>query len=235
MAKLGSVTVDEIRAIDDFAVNELGLTLEMMMENAGAAVAWQSLSILKEIRDKKVLVLAGGGHNGADAIVAARRLATWGANCLVLLNKPRDELKRLTAQQLILAEKYGIRFFEPGALFPESDLIIDGLIGYDLEGELDAVTSDLIEAANRYKAPVLSVDLPSGLDGNTGKGRFPTIRADQTLTLAYPKEGLLKDFATQLVGQLFLGDIGLPNSIWKQYGVPEPDFSHGIVIPVLED
>ncbi|MCA9388528.1 NAD(P)H-hydrate epimerase [Candidatus Berkelbacteria bacterium] len=234
MSNLGSVTVDQMQQIDDYAVSELGLSLEMMMENAGTAIAIQSRRLLQSSKGKKILILAGSGHNGGDAIAAARRLHTWGAHCLVLLSKARDELKRATKAQLLLAEKYGVRFFEPGALFPEADLIIDGLIGYNLIGELDQVTADLIDGANRYPAPKLAIDLPSGLDGNTGKGRFPTIRADQTLTLAYPKEGLLKEFASQLVGRLFLADLGLPNAVWKQYGVTEPDFSQDIIIPLTD-
>jgi len=100
------------------------------------------------------------------------------------------------------------------ALLP-ADLIIDTLLGYSLEGAPRGGPAQLISEANEHDAPVLSLDLPSGVEATAGTVHTPTIRADATLTLALPKEGLRAPEAVPYVGELYLGDIGVPPVLYS--------------------
>lgn len=99
------------------------------------------------------------------------------------------------------------------------DLVIDALIGYGLGGAPRGAAAALIRAANEQAAPVLSLDLPSGLDATTGEAYEPTIRASATLTLALPKTGLLAPGAAEWTGELYLADIGIPAEVYREPGL----------------
>ena len=120
-----------------------------------------------------------------------------------------------------------------GMLAP-ADLILDALIGYSLRGAPDGPAAGFIGTANAAGAPRLALDLPSGLDGDSGLPQKPCIRAAATLTLAWPKSGLLTDQAAHVVGQLFLADISIPAGIYRAVGV-EPDalFARGPLVRAL--
>ncbi len=223
---LGSVTADQMRAVDEALDLQAGLFLAASAEVAGLLIAERIRTMLGGLAGKRVLVLAGGGHNGADAVAAARKLASWGAVPVILLCQERSAVKPFTSQQLDLAEQYGIRVFDPGALLPDTDLILDGMIGYGLEGSVLAEpVRELIFACGKYAVPKLAVDLPSGMDATTGRATTPAFRADKTITLGYPKTGTLKPYAAALVGSLWLADTGIPPRWWQRYGLTAPDFS----------
>ena len=110
---------------------------------------------------------------------------------------------------------------------PEQGLIIDGMVGYSLVGELRGDIAGLAEWANNQSPPVLSLDVPSGIDANLGKQNEVCVRATVTLTLALPKVGLLSSEAKAFVGIVYLGDIGIPKQIYTRLNppIPEPDLS----------
>ena len=223
---LGAVTAAQMAEIDQSLEQQIGLTLGASTELAGFHIASYVRSLLGTLAGKRVLVLAGAGHNGADALAAARHLASWQALVVVLLDRSRIELTPFTNQQLELAEQYGIRAFEPGALLPEADVILDGLIGYGLEGSiLQEHTRELIFASSQYKVPHIAIDVPTGLDATTGRATTPAFRADATIAIGYPKTGLVKQYSPALVGELWLADIGIPPRWWQRFGLPSPDFS----------
>lgn len=106
--------------------------------------------------------------------------------------------------------------------FPESDIIIDALLGYSLRGNPREPISGMIRKANDHGASIISLDLPSGLNALTGEVMEPCINADYTMTLAYPKTGLKEN--PEVVGQLFIADIGLPSKLYRELGLEKPPF-----------
>jgi len=215
------ITVPQMVVVDRAMVEDLRIDLVRMMENAGRALAHLARARFLEgdPRGKRVVVLAGTGGNGGGALVCARRLYAWGAGIQVFLNRPPGEFTPVPAQQLEILRRMGVRFAE-GPPPPETlraDLVLDGLIGYRLKGSPRGTAADLIRWANAQGAPILAVDIPSGVDAATGKPLDPAIHAAATLTLALPKEGLRASNAERYVGELYLADIGVPPSL---YGGP---------------
>jgi len=121
------------------------------------------------------------------------------------------------------------------AAFGNADLVIDGLIGYSLAGPPHGRAADLIRTANDAGTPVLSLDVPSGLSSTNGTVLEPTVRASATLTLALPKHGLLGEPAREIVGELYLADIGVPPALYVRLGLenPGPVFAAGDIVRLL--
>jgi NAD(P)H-hydrate epimerase len=118
---------------------------------------------------------------------------------------------------------------EPGEEPP--DLILDAILGYGMNGNPRSPAADMILWANQESAPVLALDLPSGLDASSGIAYNPTIQASATLTLALPKTGLLVSAAGKYVGVLYLGDIGVPPELYASLGIAVgPIFAKEMVI-----
>jgi NAD(P)H-hydrate epimerase len=127
-----------------------------------------------------------------------------------------------------------IPILEPASPLPSTcDLVLDAIIGYSLSGPPRGAAADLIRWANRQSAPILSLDTPSGLDVTSGTAFDPTIRATATLTLALPKQGLMKPEAKKYVGGLYLGDISVPPELYARMGVVVPPlFAESDIIEV---
>ncbi len=167
-------------------------------------------------RGKRVLLLVGTGGNGGGALVAARRLHNWGADVAVHLSADRGALSSVSRNQLDILETMSVRPGGPEELSdtPVADLIIDGIIGYSLTGAPRGGVARLVRWANQQDAPILSLDVPSGMDPTTGETFEPAIRATATMTLALPKTGLAVEAAQDAVGELYLADIGVPPSLY---------------------
>lgn len=119
---------------------------------------------------------------------------------------------------------------------PSADLIIDGLLGFGLSGSPTGTAARLIAAANTHPAPLLAIDLPSGLDARTGEPYEPCIRATATLTLALPKTGLLAPSARPYTGELAVADIGVPPAAYARLGVEVGHlFSERSIVQVMGD
>jgi len=229
--------------VDRIMADELGVDVLQLMEVAGQAVAaWARQRFLGgDARGKRVLVLAGSGGNGGDGMVAARFLHSWGGQPAVWLSHDAETLhgQGAAAHQLRSLRALGIPIHPPhqeasGAL-PEADLIVDALLGFGLSGPPVGPAARLITAANAHLAPVLAVDLPSGLDARTGHPYDPCIRADATLTLALPKTGLLAPAARPVTGELAVADIGVPSEVYARIGVHvEPLFGQQSIVRVGE-
>ena len=212
------VTRAEMAEVDRLMVEELGIDLARMMENAGRSLAHLARVLFLDGNPvgKTVTVLAGRGGNGGGALVAARRLHGWGARVQIVLAGGREEGAGPAGEQLAILRRLGVRIRaegEPATLTQE--LVVDGLIGYGLSGPPRGRVAALIEWTNRQDAPVLSLDLPSGLDASAGLVTLPIVRATATLTLALPKVGLAAAGADAFVGKLFLADLGVPPSLYS--------------------
>ncbi len=215
-----------------------------MMENAGrglAAVARRMLGGSAAARS--VVVLVGKGNNGGGGLVAARHLATAGADVRVALAANPGELGDTPEHQRRTLERIGIWGgdcrADPDDLSPllqGTDLVLDALIGYGLRGAPREPVADFIRAANAAPVSRLALDLPSGLDGDSGAPREPCIRATATLTLAWPKVGLLVEAARDYVGDLYLADIGVPTPVYRAVGVASGQvFARGPLVRVGRD
>lgn len=233
-AAVPALTVAQMIRVDELMTGSFGISLPQMMENAGRCLAMAALRLFLRDRaqGRSVVVLAGTGGNGGGALVAARRLKIWGANVRVVTSRPAPEYQGIAGKQLAILQQMGmVLLHEPPSGTP--DLIIDGMIGYRLQGAPHGRIGELIEWANRQLSPVLALDAPSGLDLDTGTVHTPCMRASATLTLALPKTGLLTDRARPMVGELFLADISVPRSLYKAPGIElevGPIFSDGDIV-----
>jgi NAD(P)H-hydrate epimerase len=219
---LPHLTAAQMREVDRLMLDKYGIELIQMMENAGRhlAVLARDRFLDGDPTGRTVLLLAGRGGNGGGGLVAARRLHAWGGHVRVLLSRPAPEYRGVPGHQLAILDELGIpchHHHDPQTDAPptlEADLVVDALIGYSLRGNPRGAAAILIRAANESTAPVLSLDLPSGLDATTGERREPTVRAAATLTLALPKAGLLA--AGEYAGEAYLADIGVPSELYAE-------------------
>lgn len=221
------ISVAHMREVDRLAPQRFGVDLVGMMENAGRHLAHLARSrfLGGTVVNSSVLVTAGTGGNGGGALVAARNLHNWGASVRVILTKRPEEYAGVIEAQLRILQMMGIVISEgcPEAVVMEQDLLIDGIIGYSLEGAPRAGAAELvamIAQAAKNRIPVLSLDIPSGVDADSGRVYSPAIRAAATMTLALPKRGMLEQAAGEAVGELYVADIGVPREVYSMLEPP---------------
>lgn len=215
-----AVSVEEMREIDRVAVDETGPSLLQMMENAGSELAACALDMLDARggwRGRRVVVLAGSGGNGGGGICAARHLANRGVRTLVALTRALDQLEGAPAVQLRILREAPAEVIPWSDAFDisEADLVIDAVVGYSLRDVPVGPVMALIRAAGAGDAPVLSLDVPSGLDPDTGNAPGAVVQPTRTLTLALPKLGLRRETA----GELWLADLGIPPGVYARAGL----------------
>jgi NAD(P)H-hydrate epimerase len=205
------LTRDEVRAVDRRAIEELGLPGVVLMENAGRGAAQLLLSL--GVRGP-VAICCGKGNNGGDGFVIARHLANHGISVRVLLLARPDELRGDAAihYQVIHRKKLDIKElagvpFDP-ALLQTSEWVVDALFGTGLSGPLHAPWDQVIAAINAGPTKVLAVDIPSGLDCDTGEPLGVCVRAQHTVTFVAPKKGFANPAAQQWLGRVHVVHIG---------------------------
>lgn len=224
-SRIPAITGEQMAEVDRIMMQDMGVDTLQLMELAGYGVAdavRRHAGIDLHARPR-ILALAGTGGNGGDAMVAARLLQAWGAKTTTVLMKPRDKFSGSARHQLAILDRMGIPVREPDEVeaLPDADLVIDGLLGFSLRGDPRGEAARLIRMANDHPAPVVAIDLPSGLNATTGHVGDPCIQASMTVTLALPKTGLLT--APQAVtGEIWLADIGVPSSVYDRIGVQVP-------------
>jgi NAD(P)H-hydrate epimerase len=212
------LTTAQMIEVDRAMIEDFGIELIQMMENAGRNLAHLARTRFLDgnPRGQQVIVLAGTGGNGGGALVCARRLFNWGAQIQVFITKPAGVFTPAPAHQLHILQqmKVPVAQAENIAGEVEASLIIDGIIGYSLNGAPRGAAANLIRWANRQNAPVLSLDVPSGIDAGSGTIFEPAVRATATMTLALPKEGLRIPEVKKYVGELYLADISVPPALY---------------------
>jgi NAD(P)H-hydrate epimerase len=237
VADLPFVTTTQMIEVDRRMIEDIGISLLQMMENAGLQLANVARDVFLggTAKDKRIAVLAGTGGNAGGAIVAARRLTMWGAQCDIGLGKTAGDLAAVPSAQFdILRTITTINPISPTDLGNGYDLILDGLIGYSLKGNPYGKVADYIQSANAVSSPVLSLDVPSGFDGATGKVRLPCVNADATLTLALPKLGMTRGEHVNNVGRLFCADISCPPQVFENLNLDRPYETPFTTSPVVE-
>jgi NAD(P)H-hydrate epimerase len=217
---------------DRITSEELGVPLELLMENASNAIARAARLVLDGVANKRIVALVGSGNNGGDAMGALRHLHGWGADVRAVLSGPVERLRPLARRQYEILAKLVVPLGTAAEV--DGDLVIDGLLGYSASGPPRAEFADLIRAANASRAPILAVDLPSGLHPDTGQPLGVTVRAAITVTLALPKRGLLETQSHALVGELLLADIGIPPEAFDRLAIETRGlFENGDLVRII--
>lgn len=223
------LTTDQMIEVDRLMMEEWGISLLQMMENAGRNLAGLARRQMGgTVHGKRVVVLCGSGNNGGGGMAAARHLHNWGASVDILLIGDETRLKEVPTQQWRILHSMGIT--RSSVDLANVDLILDALLGYGAKGDPRPPIADWINLANQSGHPILSLDFPSGLDTTTGIPGSPCIRAFATLTLALPKTGLLGPAARPFVGGLYLADIGVPPELYAA-----PSLGLQVTSPFSED
>ena len=206
--------------VDRLMMEEYHIELIQMMENAGRclAILTKERFFDGDVEGKHIVVLAGTGGNGGGALVAARRLHTWGAKVTVYTTAAEQKFTPIPLHQYRILKRMGVPIQLAGDLadIVQVDAILDGVIGYSLNGNPYGSAASMIQWANSSKAPIVALDTPSGLDLTTGTLYDPIISASATLTLAMPKIGLFDKEAKKLIGELYLGDISVPQELYQE-------------------
>lgn len=217
-----AVTADVSRALDRAAEADHGLPSLALMEHASRGVAAVAVALVPA--HARVVVLCGPGNNGGDGYGAARFLASWGRTPRLLRCSRRTPPKGDAALEVRMAAAEvdpEDAWTEPallGRALAEADLVVDALFGVGLDRDLDAPFPGWIEALNAADALRLAVDVPSGLDGDTGAPRPVAVRADVTATMGMPKRGLVAPGpGPEHAGRVVEIDIGLPGPLHRAY------------------
>ena len=207
------VTAEEMRDIDRMTIKGYGISGAVLMERAGLVVA-EKIRELYERR--KVIVLSGGGNNGGDGIVIARNLHERGWNVKITLLSKENKLSPDCLKQYKIAKKSGVPV-EFRDYITEKDLhsalVVDAIFGTGLSKNVTGKIAEIISFINSSDAPVISVDIPSGISSDTGQIMGEAVRADYTVTFGLPKRGHLLYPGAEYAGRLFIEDIGFPEEL----------------------
>ncbi|WP_234488532.1 NAD(P)H-hydrate dehydratase [Oxynema sp. CENA135] len=202
------VTAEQMRAIEA-RVFEAGMPVAALMEKVAGSVARRIEALLQQMPEvSRVGVLVGPGHNGGDALVVARELHFQGY--AISVYQPLSKLKALTSQHAQYLASLGVPFDEEISALEGCDVFIDGLFGFGLERPLSGAIAEAVDRLNEWDSPVLSIDLPSGLQTDTGQPLGTAVRATRTFCLGLWKLGLVQDEALAYVGTPELIDFDLP-------------------------
>lgn len=217
------VTAAEMGNLDRMTVEQYHLPSLILMENAGLAVVnaiRQELGL--DLAGKRILIFAGKGNNGGDGLVVARHLINAGAEVKIfLLARPEDlrgdagvnyqVLRAMQATFYPVLEEKDVQRADVALLY--ADLVVDAIYGTGFQGAALGVPARVIELINQTNKPAIAVDLPSGLEADSGQVNGPCVRATRTVTFALPKLGLVLEPGAQYVGEVEVADISIPQPL----------------------
>ncbi len=218
---------DEVRSIDRLAVEQFGLPTLVLMENAGRGAA--DLLLKASPPNSRFVIVCGPGNNGGDGGVVARHLDIAGRSVRVVWFASKDKIVGDAAVQHKILETSGIDQQEWAGpiqreqldrLLADSDWIVDAVLGTGITRPVEGVLRDVIEAMNASGKSIFSLDLPSGLDADSGKPLGIAVCAAQTATFVAPKLGFAKKGASTYTGQVTVVEIGVPRKLLEAFSVP---------------
>ena len=209
---LPALTSAQVRQIDALAGDRFGVAVDWLMEAAG----WQVARFCRG----RTAVICGVGNNAGDGLAAARHLHRWGRLGSVACANP-DRLRGAAARELEALRKLGVPISSHLDL-NGAEVVVDALFGTGLSRPPEGVFAQWIGAINSSGARVVAVDLPSGLDADSGVAYAPTVRAHVTVTLGLPKPGLLTGDGPSTAGEVWVADIGVPFEAYAAIGVEVP-------------
>jgi NAD(P)H-hydrate epimerase len=217
------LTNEEVRELDIIASRDYAIPSIILMENASIEVYNSIVKNYGVIDNKNIFVFVGKGNNAGDGFALARKLYNNMANVFVFCVYDTNELSgdALTNFNILLAihndklkanrlDVIYLNSIDEIFNYAEPDLIVDAIFGIGVKGEIHGLAKDVIQYCNNSNSPTISIDIPSGLNGNTGEKCNIAINADMTVTMALPKRGLLINEGPKLVGKLEVADISIP-------------------------
>jgi len=210
------VTTQQMRELDRLAIEESGVPSLTLMENAGRAVADAAARLTTGIEGQPIVIVCGRGNNGGDGFVAARHLAQMNRRVVVFLAAKESDVKGDSQGNLKRLRQLGIevsQVVDPAVVARAcrgAGLVIDALLGTGLSGKVRDLPGKLIEVINDCSMPVLSVDVPSGLDADSGEPLGLAVRAVETVTMGLPKIGLYLYPGMDCAGRITIAEIGFP-------------------------
>jgi hydroxyethylthiazole kinase-like uncharacterized protein yjeF len=216
---LPTLSSAQVKEVDALTQKRFGITVDWLMEAAG----WQ----IARFVDKPAAVVCGVGNNAGDGLAAARHLERWGRLVSVCC-LDADCLRGAAARELDALRKVGVQVSaEPD--FKGAQVVVDAIFGTGLSRAPQARFAEWIETINASRKEVISVDLPSGLDADSGAAYAPSVKANTTITLGLPKPGLLQADGPRVAGNVWVADIGVPFEAYRAIGVDVPPdmFSSG--------
>jgi hydroxyethylthiazole kinase-like uncharacterized protein yjeF len=218
-----ALTCQQIRELDILAIEHVGIPGIVLMENAARSVAECIHAALLDPPGAHVLVLCGPGNNGGDGFVVARHLRNAGVKVTVVLAAPREKSTGDAGLNLGIYERMEGTLIDAtvsGELKKvrqaagSADIIVDALLGTGSAGAPRGVIADLVKLANEApRARRVAIDIPSGLNADTGEVGVPCFKADATVTFVAPKVGFAAESARKVVGRLIVADIGVPREL----------------------
>jgi len=220
--ELPPISTDLLREVEATALGQ-GLARANIVEAAARAAAALARKLLdNQLGDASVVALVGTGVKAAVALHSLRLLQGFGADCTAVLTSGEREMRPETLAAAQLAEALRIRLLQPRSplvrnAIAEAGLVIDGLIGVGLEGAAREPAATLIRNTNELRTQVLSLEVPTGLDPDSGEPTQPTLKARATLALGLPAQGLFGALAWQFTGELWLCDVGYPLSALDEH------------------
>jgi len=209
---LPTLSSAQVKEVDALAQERFGITVDWLMEAAG----WQ----IARFVDRPAAVVCGVGNNAGDGLAAARHLDRWGrlvsVSCV-----DADRLRGAAARELEALRKVGVEV--AGELdFKGAEVVVDAIFGTGVARPPEGRFAEWIEAINASGKEAIAVDLPSGLDADSGAAYAPTVKAKTTITLGLPKLGLLTGDGRRVAGQVWVADIGVPFEAYRAIGMDVP-------------
>ncbi len=242
------VTAAEMREMDRQTIESFGLPGRVLMENAGRSATNIFLEQFKNIKNKKIGIIAGRGNNGGDGFVIARYLAQKGIKTTVFLLSKCSEVRGDAAANLELLYPLNISVIElpdqesfsmHKTAIRHNDIWVDAIFGTGLQSDVKGFFKEIIDFINNSDKPIFSVDIPSGLNSDTGQPCGACIQANATVTFAYAKTGHILFPGADYTGNLDIVDIGIPTHIADavrplQY-LLTPDIIRTVIQPRSQD
>jgi NAD(P)H-hydrate epimerase len=220
------LTREQVREIDRRAIEDFHIPGIVLMENAARAVVNVAMEMLQGVETPSVAVVCGGGNNGGDGLAVARHLhnAGWHVEIIWGTNKPYAgdaAINERIVREMKLGEMsmYDAEdIVNPNAV----DMVIDALFGTGLSRSSERDQQIIIELMNECQLPVLAVDVPSGMDCNTGEPLGPCVRATRTVTFVAEKAGFANPASKQFTGEITVGCIGCPRELIEEVAKMSP-------------
>lgn len=216
------VTAAEIRSIDEKAIEEYGIPSIALMENAGKEATNQIERIMGKLHNKKISIFAGKGNNGGDGYVIARHLSNQGAKVKVFVVASKANITGDALTNLKIITYMGIDVIEVAnendwdkvkIAMTFTDCLVDALVGTGFTGQLSGHMAQVVESINKNNKVVIAIDIPSGVNADTGQISGTAVKADHTITFSLPKQGLFLYPGASYVGDVTVADIGIPRTL----------------------
>jgi NAD(P)H-hydrate epimerase len=204
-------------------VEDFGIDPVQILEDSSRHLAHLARDrfLAGDAKGKSVVLLAGAGGKGAVGLAAARRLASWGASVEIFLLRERSRQSAFGLRLLETLDRMKVPVKEPSAPFDVEapEMILDGTVGYGLRGRPKEDLADAIRWSTAQRLPVLSLDVPAGLDAGSGSASSPSLKATATLALGLPLRGVTLPGTEEHRGELYLGDLRAPEIAIRRLGL----------------